>query len=283
VAAEADWPAPESSTRPAIFAPGLLTGRVCVVSGSGTGLGRAIALELARCGATVVGCGRRPGPLAETVAMIRDFGGVAEARSLDIRDEQMVTSFFDDVADRFGRVDVLVNNAGGQFFAPAEEVTPKGMRTVTDLNLVGTWTMTWAAANKAMIRQRSGRIVMITAAPHNGVPGFMATMAARAGVENMTRTLASEWARFNITVLAVAVGAVASPVLARKYPTSLVESWARSTPLGRLGRPEEVARLVTFLASDACGYMTGSVTTVDGGRDNWLGSEQPLREERTTG
>jgi NAD(P)-dependent dehydrogenase (short-subunit alcohol dehydrogenase family) len=121
---------------------------------------------------------------------------------------------------------------------------------------------------------------MITAAPHNGVPGFMATMAARAAVENLTRTLASEWARFNVTVLAVAVGAMASPVLREKYPAQLVESWERSAPLGRLGEPGEVASLVAFLASGTCAYMTGSVTTVDGGRDNWAGSERPAREPR---
>jgi citronellol/citronellal dehydrogenase len=263
------------------FRSDLLAGRVCVVSGFGTGLGQAAALELARCGAVVIGCGRRPEPLDQTVGLISGLGGTAEAHTLDIRDENAVSKFFDDVVARHGRVDALVNNAGGQFFAPAEEVTPKGLRTVVDVNLVGTWTMTWAAATKSMIPRRSGRIIMITAAPHNGVPGFMATMAARAAVENMTRTLASEWGRFNINVLAVAVGAMASPVLTEKYPGQLVESWEQSAPLGRLGRPAEVASLVAFLASDACAYMTGSVTTVDGGRDNWSGSQQPMREQRT--
>jgi citronellol/citronellal dehydrogenase len=264
----------------AAFRAEFLADRVCVVSGAGTGLGRAIALELARCGAVVVGCGRRKGPLAETVDLISAHGGTAWAQPADIRSEAEVESLVNSVLCRHGQIDVLVNNAGGQFYGPAEEVTPKGLRTVVDLNLVGTWTMTRAAALKSMIPQGSGRIITITASPHHGVPGFMATMAARAAVENMTRTLATEWARFNITVLAVAAGAFGSPVVAEKYPPELVHSWEQSTPLGRMGRPEELAYLVAFLASDACQYMTGSVTTVDGGRDNWVGSEEAVREQR---
>lgn len=269
--------APDRESR--VFRSDLLASRVCLVSGFGTGLGRAMALELARCGATVVGCGRRAEPLDQTVAMIESIGGTAEASCLDIRDEQAVSRFVAGIVTRHGRIDALVNNAGGQFFSPAEDVRPKGLRTVVDVNLVGTWTMTWAAATMSMIPRRAGRIIMITAAPHNGVPGFMATMAARAAVENMTRTLATEWGRFDIRVMAVAVGAMDSPILREKYPTGLVQRWERGAPLGRLGQPEELAHVVAFLISDACGYISGSVTTVDGGRDNWTGSEQPEHEE----
>ena len=118
------------------FRSDLLAGRVCVVSGFGTGLGRAIGMALASVGATVVGCGRRPGPLAATVDIIRGAGGRAEAESVDIRDEDGVERFFESMLERHGRVDVLVNNAGGQFFGPAEDVNPKGLRTIVELNLI---------------------------------------------------------------------------------------------------------------------------------------------------
>src|SRR2546430_2599996 len=153
-----------------IFRAGLLDGQVCVVSGAGTGLGRAAALELAALGAIVVGCGRRPEPLADVVSAIRGAGGIAEAEPFDIRDPEAVDELFDRTVERHGRVDVLVNNAGGQFLSPAEAISPKGFRTVTDLNVQGTWQMTHAAAVKAFIPQRSGKVVSITLSPHNGMP-----------------------------------------------------------------------------------------------------------------
>jgi len=145
-----------------IFRPGLLDGRVCVVSGAGTGLGRATAVELAALGATVVGCGRRAEPLADVVRAIEQAGGVAEAEAMDIRDDEAVDRLFEGVVERHGRLDVLVNNAGGQFMSPAEAITAKGFRTVTELNVQGTWQMTHAAAAKAFIPQRSGKVVSVT-------------------------------------------------------------------------------------------------------------------------
>ena len=137
-----------------IFAPGLLEGRVCVVSGAGTGLGRESALELARLGATVIGCGRRQRAARRAWSQRPEpLPGSAEAVAMDIRDEQAVESLFDGVLERHGRVDVLVNNAGGQFLSPAEAISPKGFRTVIELNVVGTWLMTHAAATKAFIPQ----------------------------------------------------------------------------------------------------------------------------------
>jgi citronellol/citronellal dehydrogenase len=129
-----------------IFAPGLLEGSVCLVSGAGSGLGREGALELARLGATVVGCGRRPEPLAETVAAAESLPGTVEAEAMDIRDEEAVDRLFDGVLERHGRLDVLVNNAGGQFLSPAEAISPKGFRTVIVLNVLGTWLLSPAAA-----------------------------------------------------------------------------------------------------------------------------------------
>ena len=169
-----------------IFAPGLLDGLVSVVSGAGTGLGRASALELGRLGATVIGCGRRAEPLESAVAEIEGLGGRAEAVAMDIRDEEAVESLFDGALERHGRVDLLLNNAGGQFLSPAEAISPKGFRTVVELNVVGTWLMTHAAATKAMIPQGAGKVISVTLSPHNGMPGMVHSGAARAAVENMT-------------------------------------------------------------------------------------------------
>jgi NAD(P)-dependent dehydrogenase (short-subunit alcohol dehydrogenase family) len=273
-----------------ILRAGLLDGAVCVVSGAGTGLGRATAHELAALGATVVGCGRRPEPLAETVAAIEAAGGSAEAEPLDIRDDEAVGRLFDRVLERHGRLDVLVNNAGGQFLSPAEAISPKGFRTVIELNVQGTWQMTHAAAEKAFIPQRSGKVVSVTLSPHNGMPGMVHSGAARAAVENMMRTLSIEWARFNIKLCAVAAGQFDTEVVRTKYPKQVSENVARTIPLQRLGAPEEMAWLVAYLASPAGDFLSGCVLTIDGARDNWFGpwpppattgeAGEPLAEER---
>ena len=258
-----------------IFAPGLLEGTVCVVSGAGTGLGRESALELARLGATVIGCGRRSEPLDGMVAAAGPLPGNAEAVAMDIRDEQAVESLFDRVVERHGRVDVLVNNAGGQFLSPAEAISPKGFRTVVELNVVGTWLMTHAAATKAMIPQEHGKVLSVTLSPHNGMPGMVHSGAARAAVENMMRTLSVEWARFGIRTCAIAAGQFATETLRTKYPKEVVEAVPRTVPLGRLGTEEEMAWLIAYLASPAGDFFSGATITIDGARDNWFGSWPP--------
>ena len=273
-----------------IFAPDLLARQVCVVSGSGSGLGRATALELGRLGATVVGCGRRPEPIEETAAAVRELGGEASAEAMDIRDEDAVDEMFDHVLERHGRVDVLVNNAGGQFLSPAEAISPKGFRTVIELNVQGTWQMTHAAATKAFIPQKQGKVVSITVSPHQGFPGMVHTGAARAAVENMMRTLSVEWARFGVRTVAVAVGQFDTETLRTKYPKAVVENVAGTVPLGRLGTEEEMAWLIAYLASPAGDFYSGCVITIDGARDNWFGAwppggaadegGEPLAEER---
>ena len=258
-----------------IFAPGLLEGQVCVVSGAGTGLGRASAIELARLGATVVGCARRAEPLEETATEIEAIGGRAESVPMDIRDETAVDDLFDGVLERHGRVDVLVNNAGGQFMSPAEAISPKGFRTVIELNVVGTWLMTHAAATKALIPQGGGKVISVTLSPHHGMPGMVHSGAARAAVENMTRTLSVEWARHRVKLCALAAGQFDTETLRTKYPREIVENVAATVPLGRLGTEEEMAWLVAYLASPAGDFFSGTVITIDGARDNWFGSWPP--------
>ncbi len=276
--------------RSEIFAPSLLRDKVCIVSGAGTGMGLATARELAALGATVIGCGRREEPLEEMATGIGKAGGSAEFEAMDIRNEDQVDALVDGVLERHGRLDVLVNNAGGQFMSPAEAISPKGFRTVTELNVQGTWQMTHAAATKAFIPQQEGKVISVTLSPHNGMPGMVHSGAARAAVENMMRTLSIEWSRFNIKLVALAAGQFDTEVIRTKYPKEVSENVAKTIPLGRLGKPEEMAWLVAYLASPAGDFFSGCVITADGARDNWFGSwppgvysresAEPLAEER---
>ena len=272
-----------------IFQPGLLDGQVAVVSGGGSGLGRAAALELAALGARVVVCGRRQEPLDETVGLAE--GGGIVAHPCDIREEDQVEALVDRVLADHGGIDLLVNNAGGQFLSPAEDISPKGFRTVIRLNVEGTWLMSHTVATRAMIpSERGGKIVNVTLSPHHGLPGMAHSSAARAAVENLTRVLSIEWARFGIRLVAVAPGPMATETMRTKYPQAVVDSAAWTVPLGRLGTEEEFAWLVAYLASPAGDYFSGTVLTLDGARDNWFGawppagitgeSGKPLAEER---
>ncbi|HVO54780.1 MAG TPA: SDR family oxidoreductase [Solirubrobacterales bacterium] len=263
------------SSHSQVFRQGLLEDLVCVVSGAGSGFGRATALELAGLGATVVGCGRREEPLAQTGELARDLPGAFELEPLDIREEEPVGRFFDALLERHGRLDLLVNNAGGQFLAPAETITPKGFRTVIDLNVNGTWLMTHAAATKAFIPQQGGKVISVTLSPHNGMPGMVHSGAARAAVENMMRTLAVEWSRFGIKTCSLAAGQFATDTFLSKYPREVLDHVARSIPLGRTGEAEEIAWMVAYLASAAGDFVSGTTITIDGARDNWAGPWPP--------
>lgn len=256
-----------------LFAPDVLVGRVALLSGGGSGLGRAAAVELTTCGAHVIVCGRRPEPLEETVALCP--AGSCEALPCDIREEDQVEALVTAVLARHGRIDLLVNNAGGQYLTPAEDITPKGFRTVMRLNVEGTWLMSHAVATRAMIPAGGGKIVNVTLSPHHGLPGMAHSSAARAAVENLTRVLSIEWARHGILLTAIAAGHFDTETLRTKYPRQVVESVAGTVPLGRLGTEEEFAWLVAFVASPGGDYMSGSVLTVDGARDNWFGPWPP--------
>jgi citronellol/citronellal dehydrogenase len=266
----------------AIFRPDLLDGQVALVSGGGSGLGRATAIELTALGAPVVICGRRGEPLEETVALCAD--GRCTAEVCDIREEDQVDALVDAVLERHGKIDLLVNNAGGQFLTPAEDITPKGFRTVIRLNVEGTWLMTHAVATKAMIPSGAGgKIVNVTLSPHNGLPGMAHSSAARAAVENLTRVLSIEWSRYDIKLTALAAGQFGTETLRTKYPQAVVQHLEQTIPLGRLGTEQEFAWSIAYLASPAGDFYSGAILTMDGARDNWLGPWPPTAIADTGG
>ena len=252
-----------------IFATGMLDGRVVLVTGGGTGLGRAAAAELRACGAEVVICGRREDVLRDTAAALEAHYVAGDVREPD--DAERIVRF---ALERCGRLDALVNNAGGQYFVPAEAIEPKGWRAVLRLNLGGTELMARTAAELAFRPAGGGTVVNVTLSPHHGLAGMTHSSAARAAVEGLTRALAREWRDDGIAVLALAAGHFDTESL-RKYPEAVWKAAARTVPLQRLGREEEHAWLVALACSPLGQALSGSVITLDGARDNWFGPWPP--------
>jgi citronellol/citronellal dehydrogenase len=258
------------------LAPDATRGLVALVTGGGTGIGAATARELARTGARVAICGRRPEPLEAVRRELEDAGAeVLAVPNLDVREPERVAALVDAVLERFGRIDVLVNNAGGQFAAPAERITAKGWRAVHRLNVDAVWDLSRSVAERSMIPSREGLIVFIGFSPRRGVPFMVHSAAARAALENLAGGLAIEWSRYGIRAVCVACGAIDTEGL-RGYGEAWIEEAVRTVPLGRLGTPEEVASTVAFLASPGGRYITGTTVVVDGGADAWgLGTPPP--------
>jgi NAD(P)-dependent dehydrogenase (short-subunit alcohol dehydrogenase family) len=238
--------------------------RIAIVTGGGTGIGRATALALHRDGCKVVISGRRPEPLAETQAAI----GEADCLTLpgDIREPEVADALIDLALEAHGRIDVLVNNAGGQFTAPAEEITPNGWAAVRRLNLDAPWYLTQQVGIRSMIPNRGGRIVSVVLCPTRGIPGMVHSSAARSGTEAVARVLSVEWGRFDIGVVCVAPGWIATEGM-KQYGDDLDEL-AKFVPMGRMGTAEEVADTIAFLASPAASYITGQTIVIDGGIEN---------------
>jgi citronellol/citronellal dehydrogenase len=251
-----------------VYADGLFSDEVALVTGGGTGIGLACATEMGLLGAKVAICGRRPNPLESAVAELESKDVEAFGAPCDIREPDAIAGLVDAVLERFGRIDVLINNAGGQFPTTAEALSPKGFDAVIRNNLIGTWSMTHAVANKAMIPQKRGRIVNIIAQIKRGFPGMLHTGAARAGVDNMTKTLAVEWALHGIRVNAVAPGVIVTSGT-KQYPPELLDNAEKANPLHRLGTAEEVSHLITYLASRYADFVAGQTFYIDGGASLW--------------
>ena len=256
-----------------IFRKGLFDGHVAIVTGGGSGIGFAAARSLGELGAKVAICGRNPEKLAKAEAELQNAGIDVLTGICDIREPASIDGFVTRVGEGLGPASILVNNAGGQFPTTAETVSTRGWEAVVRNNLNGTFFMTQAVALKHLIPKRRGRIVNVIANVARGFPGMIHTGAARAGVENMTKTLAIEWAAHNIQVNAIAPGIIRTSGT-DQYPPELIEMSRKKTPMKRLGNAGEVAELIVYLASDAANFVTGECWYIDGGAhlwgDNWI-------------
>lgn len=248
-----------------VFAPGLFAGRTALVTGGGTGIGFAIAEALGALGTSLIIAARTEERLAAASARLKDNGIDCIWHPVNIRDEKQVEALFETLAGEKRLPDILVNNAGGQFEAPALKISPNGFRAVVDLNLTGTWLMSHAFAKRRIEGPGGGRIVNIVLSIDGGSPGYAHAAAARAGVINLTKTLASEWARYGLTVNAVAPGTIRTSGL-DQYDAAKIQAGVDTLPIKRMGEVEEVAHAVAFLVSPAGDYVTGTTLYVDGGK-----------------
>jgi NAD(P)-dependent dehydrogenase (short-subunit alcohol dehydrogenase family) len=257
------------ATHPTVYRDDLLKGQTVLVSGGGSGLGRAMAYLFARLGADVMICGRREDMLAATAAGIKQhLGRSIGYKAMTIRDPQMVEDLVKATWDKFGRLDVLVNNGGGQFPQAAIDFTQKGWLAVIDTNLNGSWYMMQSAARQWQAHGRGGSIVSIVANVTRGMPQVAHTCAARAGVIGLTKTLSTEWAPLKIRVNCVSPGSIATDGL-NVYPPGAAEEFRYSNPMKTLGDAYDIAQAVVYLSADTGKFITGEVLTVDGGNNQW--------------
>ena len=249
------------------FAPGLMHGRVIVITGGGSGIGRCTAHELASLGAHVVLIGRKLAKLQDTAGEIVADGGRASFHACDIRDEDTVRTVVTAIVAAHGRIDGLVNNAGGQYITPLENISAKGWQAVIDTNLTGGFLMARECYVQSM-QAVGGAIVNIVADMWGSMPGMGHSGAARAGMVNLTETAALEWARSGVRVNAVAPGYIASSGMDH-YPAEagpMLREMRDTVPAGRFGNEAETSAAIVFLLSPAASFISGSVMRVDGAR-----------------
>ncbi|MDF3608073.1 SDR family oxidoreductase [Paracoccus sp. DMF-8] len=266
-----DWSLSDEdmAVRKTIYAPGLFAGKRFLITGGGTGMGRAMTFLLARLGARVMIAGRREEVLVETRDTVERLTGQhVDYMAMSIRDTGQVDALLDRVFGEWGGLDTLVNNAGGQFPQDAIGFSRKGWNSVIDLNLNGTWWMMQGAAQRWQQRGEPGNVISIVAHVERGMPQAAHTCAARAGVIYLSRTVATEWAPLGIRVNCIAPGAIASEGLSR-YPEHATARFRNVNPQRRMGNGWDIAEGVAYLSADSGNFITGEVLTIDGGMQMW--------------
>ncbi|MEO7690292.1 MAG: SDR family oxidoreductase [Sphingomonas sp.] len=256
------------ATRRIALNEALFSDKVVLVSGGATGIGRALVWILARLGAKVVTCGRSAEKLDILRGELAAHGHAVLTVPTDIRKAEDVAALFEKVREHHGRLDLLINNAGGQFPQSAIDMSANGFRAVVDNNLFGTWSMMQTAARYWRDTGEPGSIVNVVAVVERGILGAAHTAAARAGVIYLSKTVAVEWVPLNIRVNCVAPGTIFTEGMAG-YPEAAKKRFARSNPMLRLGDPWEVAEACLFIGSDASTFTTGEILRVDGGGQLW--------------
>lgn len=254
---------------PTVFRPDLFKGQVVLVTGAGSGLGKAVAALFARLGATLMIAGRDADKLDRAAALLGTIGNKVATQAMTIRDPDQVSHLIDRTWSELGPIDVVINNAGGQFPQAALDFTIKGWNAVVDTNLNGTWYMMQAAARRWVAAKSPGAIINVVADIWRGMPGIAHTCAARAGVIYLSKTVAVEWSPHDIRVNCVAPGCVETTAFAR-YPAEGAESFQRdANPMKRPGDVQDIAESCVYLAAPSAKFITGEVITVDGGQQLW--------------
>ena len=248
-----------------MFQQDLFKNKTVLVTGGGTGIGFEIAKQFLLLGAEVYIASRKKEKLEHALPQLQPLGKV-KSFALDIRETEAIRHLADMIETQSGKLDILINNAGGQFPSPAEDITEKGWNAVINTNLNGTWFVTQEMAKRFFFKQNTGNIVNIVLNNYKGFPGMSHSAAARAGVMNLTKTLAIEWIKHGIIINCVAPGIILSSGL-ENYPPEMVKGLSDKIPMKRLGTCAEVAELTLFLA--ASHYITGETVYIDGGNRLW--------------
>ncbi|MBB53109.1 MAG: short-chain dehydrogenase [Magnetovibrio sp.] len=258
----------ELRTLKSVYRSDLFEGKKIIVSGAGSGLGKAIATLFARLGGDLIICGRNEEKLSNAEDYFKSLGASVFAHVLSIRDPEAVDAFMNAAWDAFGGVDVLINNAGGQFPQAAIDFKPKGWKAVIDTNLNGTWYMTQSAARRWIDEGTPGNVINIVADIWRGLPGIAHTAAARAGVIYLAKSIAVEWAPHNIRVNCVAPGCCETSAFSL-YPKEGAATYEEANPMLRSGDAWDIAEACAYLAAPSGKFITGEVITVDGGQQMW--------------
>ncbi len=254
-----------------MFESGLLKGKSIIVTGGGTGLGKSMATRFAELGADLVITSRRQNVIDETAEALRQYGGKVLTVACDVRDPDQVQNMVDHTVNEFGKIDILLNNAAGNFISPTEDLSPNAFKTVVDIVLNGTFNCTQAAGK--VMRENKGGVILniVTTYAWTGSGYVVPSACAKAGVLAMTRSLAVEWAKYGIRTVAIAPGPFPTEgAWSRLAPPGLgiKKKMINRIPLKRVGEHHELANLASYLVSDQAGYINGEVVTIDGGE--WL-------------